>query len=440
MKVLMSAFSCGPGRGSEPGVGWNMALETARLGHEVVVLTQTEYQESIVRELAAGKVPGNLRFDIFTPGWLERLRDAGLKCGLPSLIWPLVSLLWQFCALFHARRHYKQAGFDLVHHVTFAAIRQPTLLTRLGLPTVIGPLGGGDRVPFALRKSFPWGAWTKELVRDIYNVALRADPITRSAFRDATLILLRTEASLVAVPPRCRNKVHINVGTGIAQMAETKVLPRTFGEPFRLLYAGNLLYLKGIHLGLRALAHARAHGANVTLTIAGGGPARRDLEKLARQLDIAAHVIWCGELPRQKLLGIYSDHDAFLFPSLRDAGPTVVMEAWAHGLPVICLALGGLARMVDESCGRIVAVAKRSEGECVAGLAAEIVALAENEGLRLSLAQGAIARYRECLWPKTVAALYAEIESRLQRGAGGVVVGSPRYLSGRTTNTVQEAS
>src|SRR5262249_37759367 len=247
MKVLLSAFSCGPGRGSEPGVGWNMALETARLGHEVVVLTQTEFQENIERELAAGNVPANLRFDVFMPRWLERVRDTGVKFGLPSLTWPLVSLLWQFCALSHARRHYQQAGFDLVHHVTFAAIRQPTLLTRLGLPTVIGPLGGGDRVPMALRKSFPWGAWTKELARDIYNGGLRADPITRSAFRDAKLILLRTEASLVAVPPRYRNKVHINVGIGIAQMPET--MPRRSGDPFRLFYAGNLLYLKGIHLG-----------------------------------------------------------------------------------------------------------------------------------------------------------------------------------------------
>ena len=427
MKVLMIAFSCGPGRGSEPGVGWNMALETARLGHDVLVLTQTEFQEDIERELAAGKVPENLRFDIFTPGWLERVREAGLKCRLPSLVWPLVSLLWQFYALFRARRRYKQAGFDLVHHVTFATIRQPTLLTQLGLPTVIGPLGGGDRVPMTLRKSFPWGPWIKELVRDIYNVGLRADPITRSAFRHAKLILLRTEASLVAVPPRYRNKVHINVGTGIAQMAEAKVLPRRSGEPFRLLYAGNLLYLKGMHLGLRALARARAQGTNATLTIAGGGPARRDLEQLARELDIAAHVTWCGELPRQKLLGMYSDHHAFLFPSLRDAAPTVVMEAWAHGPPVICLALGGPARMVDESCGRIVAVSNRNEGECVAALAAEIVALAENEGLRLSLGHGAIVRYRECLWPKTVAALYAEIESRLQRGAGETVGGWPQY-------------
>ena len=272
MKILMSAFSCGPGLGSEPGVGWSMALETARLGHEVVVLTQTEFQADIERELAAGTLPANLRFDIYSPGWLDRIRDTGLRWGFPSLTWPLVSVVWQFSALFHARRCYKQADFDLIHHVSIASIRHPTLLTRLGAPTVIGPLGGGETAPMQLRKTFPWKDWCVELVRDVYNWALRADPITRLAFRDAKLILLRTEDSLIAVPRRYRNKVHIDVGLGIAEIVDivdSDIVPRTSGESFRLLYAGRLLWWKGVHLAIRAIARARAQSVDATLTIVG---------------------------------------------------------------------------------------------------------------------------------------------------------------------------
>ena len=299
MKILMSAFSCGPRQGSEPGVGWNVALEAARMGHEVTVLTQTEFKAEIERELASGTLPANLRFDIFTPGWLEKLRDMGLRCGLPSLTWQTVSLIWQFCALFHARRHYNRAAFDLVHHVTFAGIRHPTLLTRLGIPTVIGPLGGGDRVPMALRKSFPWREWWTELVRDAYNVSLRIDPITYSAFRRASLIVLRTDASLVAVPRRYRNKVHIKGGLGIAEATNPIVRRRSAGQPLRLLYAGNLFHLKGVHLGIRALAAARARGADVTLTIVGDGPARSGLEELAHDARrfSACHLVQCRVAP-----------------------------------------------------------------------------------------------------------------------------------------------
>ena len=41
MKVLISAYSCEPGRGSERGVGWNVAREVARR-HEVWVLTRPD--------------------------------------------------------------------------------------------------------------------------------------------------------------------------------------------------------------------------------------------------------------------------------------------------------------------------------------------------------------------------------------------------------------
>lgn len=416
MKILMSAFSCGPGRGSEPGVGWNMALETSRLGHEVLVLTQTEFKAEIERELATGTLPANLRFDIFMPVWLERVRDAGLKRGFHSLTWHMVSILWQFCALFRARRRYKDAGFDLIHHVTLSGIRHPTLLGGLGLPTVIGPLGGGERTPMALRKSLSWKDWCTDLLRDAHNWALRVDPMTRSAFRNAKLIVLRTEQSLIAVPPCYRNKVHVSVGQGIAEVVDSKMAPRPPGEPFQLLYAGRLLYWKGIHLALRALAHTRAQGVDAKLTIVGGGSARRGLEELARELGVAAHVTWRGEVSRQELLRIYEGHHALLFPSLHDAGGTVIVEAWAYGLPVICLALGGPGKMVDATCGRSVPVENRTEEQCVVGLSAEIVALAMNEDGRLALGRGAIARYREHSWPKIVAALYVVITDHLQSG------------------------
>jgi len=408
-----------------------MALEAARIGHEVTVFTQTEFKQDIERELAAGTLPANLRFDIFTPGWLEKFRDIGLRCGLPSLTWQTVSLIWQFCALFHARRHYDRAAFDLVHHVTFAGIRHPTLLTQLGIPTVIGPLGGGDRVPMALRKSFPWREWWTELVRDAYNVSLRIDPITYLAFRRASLIVLRTDASLVAVPPRYRSKVHIKGGLGIAEQTNPVVRRRADGRPLRLLYAGNLFHLKGVHLGIRALAAARARGADATLTIVGSGPARSGLEALANVLGVSAHVTWYDAVSRRQLLEMYPDYHAFLFPSLRDAFGTVILEAWGHGLPVICLALGGPGKLVDDGCGRVVPAAKHTEDECVFGLRAAIEALATNEDLRLALSYGAIKRYRESSWSAVVGDLYKTIEERVHNSGTQSRAPEPHYSYGR---------
>jgi glycosyltransferase involved in cell wall biosynthesis len=413
VRILMSAFSCGPGRGSEPGVGWNMALEAARLGHEVTVLTQTEFKTQIEAEIAAGRVPPNLKFDIFMPHWLECVRDAGLARGLSSTMWQPVSLVWQFCALPHVRRTYSPTDFDLVHHVSMAQIRHPTRLGRFGPLLVLGPLGGGDRAPMRLRRSFPWKPWLQELVRDIYNVALRLDPITRAAFHDARLILLRTRAAQVAVPRRDRDKVLVRPGLAIAETVPTETPRRVPGEPLRLIYAGHLWHLKGVHLAIRALARARGRGVDATLSIAGDGPARGELVDMAARLGVLPHTNWHGHIGRPQLFELYARHHAFVFCSVRDAAPTVIVEAWAHGLPVICLALGGPAEMVDARCGRLVPAQGRNEEQCVMDLAAAIAEIASDEELRLSLGRGAKARYRDSSWAAVVALLYSDIAARL---------------------------
>jgi glycosyltransferase involved in cell wall biosynthesis len=413
----MSAFSCGPGQGSEPGVGWNMAVEVTRLGHEVVVLTQTEFAAEIEQQRASGALPAGLRFDIYMPAWLARFRNFGFRCEQPALTWHLTSVLWQFCALLHVRRRYHDAGFDLIHHVTFASIRHPSLLSFLNVPTVLGPLGGGDIIPVALRKSFPWKYWLVELFRDFHNWSLRADPMTRAAFHRARIIFLRTDAAIAAVPPRDRNKVCVSIGLGAADLATAEVAPRRSGEPLRLLYAGGLIYLKGIHLGLRALAHARARGADAILTIVGDGPARADLERLTVQLGLTPHVTFRGHMTRDQLLRMYREHHVMLFPSLRDAGGMVVLEAWGQALPVICFALGGPGKMVDETCGRVVAVTNRSEAECATAVGEEIVGLAANDQIRLSLGRAALVRYQHFCWRQIASNLYSEIETRLQRRA-----------------------
>ena len=45
--ILISAYACEPNKGSEPGVGWNWAIELIRLGHNVKIITRSNNQNSI---------------------------------------------------------------------------------------------------------------------------------------------------------------------------------------------------------------------------------------------------------------------------------------------------------------------------------------------------------------------------------------------------------
>jgi hypothetical protein len=193
----MSVLACSPHRGSEEGVGCHWALETARLGHRIIALTQTELRSEIEAELASGRLPPSLRFEFFMPPWLDRLQRQGAALGFEQLTWHLIHLLWQVLAYRHVRKHLAEWRVDLVHHVTFGGIRHPTLMGRLPIAMVLGPLGGGERAPFALRRGFGWRDWLIDAVRDLHTWLIRFDPITRwEAIADALEELARTDGLL----------------------------------------------------------------------------------------------------------------------------------------------------------------------------------------------------------------------------------------------------
>jgi glycosyltransferase involved in cell wall biosynthesis len=108
-----------------------------------------------------------------------------------------------------------------------------------------------------------------------------------------------------------------------------------------------------------------------------------------------------------------------LFPSLHDSGGHVVLEAMAHGLPVVCFDLGGPGSMVDVSCGRVIVTAGRSRAAVVRGLTDALQELADDPQLRRQLGERAREHVRRYDWRRQVARVYAEIEATvIERVAG----------------------
>ncbi|NIP32548.1 glycosyltransferase family 4 protein, partial [Candidatus Saccharibacteria bacterium] len=57
-------------------------------------------------------------------------------------------------------------------------------------------------------------------------------------------------------------------------------------HPFKLIFAGRLLFWKGMHLGLRAFARLLEKWPNSQLTIVGSGPDKKRLHSLAEHLKV----------------------------------------------------------------------------------------------------------------------------------------------------------
>jgi len=304
-----------------------------------------------------------------------------------------------------SRRLAQAVSFDAVHHLTWAGIRAPTFLGSLGVPLIIGPIGGGETSPPSLRRDLRLKARLTELIRDISNATITLNPTVRGGLRKAAVIFVKTPETRALLPRRWQDKTE--------QFAELTIRREQIGAPRgdraaqpRLLFVGRLLYWKGAHLALQAFAQLRSHMPSARMTIIGRGPEEARLKAQAAALGIAEDVAFIGWLPREQISEIYDTHDLMVFPSLHDSGGTVVLEALGRGLPVMCLDLGGPRQIVTAASGVTIETGGRNAAEVARAMAAEMARLFAAPALLRSLSAGAVARAMEFLVSTQVGKFY----------------------------------
>jgi glycosyltransferase involved in cell wall biosynthesis len=399
LKVLLSAFACEPNKGSEFAVGWNWALSLAHAGHDVVVLTRSESRPAIERALASSI--DRPRFAYFDVPKAIRWQSRG----------PLHAhaILWQWLAVDFAQTLHRRENFDRVHHVTYAGLRAPSFMGKLGIPFVFGPVGGGERAPWRLRQGYSPVASVLEMARDAANLMISVSPVMKETFARADRIYVTSSETLELIPARYRQKARVELAIGIdeGEHAAASQVPREHatGNGVRVLYAGRFVDYKGMHLGLPAFARLAKADPSARLTMVGDGPARRRWHRLAQSLGIERQIEWVPWQTADAMDSIYARHHVLLFPSLHDSGGLVALEAMRHGLPVVCLKLGGPAALVNDSCGRVIDPGGKGTAEVVAELG-EALALLSQDMLRCRLAEGAGRRSRDFSWSQKVARLY----------------------------------
>lgn len=348
MKVLLSAYACEPGKGSEPGVGWRWAIEIARRGHQVTVLTRANNRGNIEAGMLADPAyPADIEFAYYDlPPWVLRLKH---RTGAVLLYYAL----WQWGVYRLARRLHADKRFDLVHHITFVTIRNFSLLGRLGVPFVLGPLAGGETSPFWLRWYTGWRGALADTVRDIANMASRFDPTLRSSLSMADTVAVTTPQTLRLIPKKYHQKTRCVLQIGIDELSvQSESSPGT--NLTHVLYIGRFIYWKGMRIGLDAFAQALKQNPHLRLTMVGKGVEEKRWRRHAQHLGVAERIDWVPWLSQVELMDIYTRHSLLLFPSLHDSGGQVVLEALSHGLPVVCLKLGGPSEIVNDRCGRAI--------------------------------------------------------------------------------------
>ena len=249
MKILLSAFACEPDRGSEYAVGWNWALSLVRAGHDVVVLTCSEARPAITRTLEKLQLNRRLRCEYFDVPKPFRWKARGPL--------HLHSALWQWMAVDFAKELHKREKFDRVHHVTYAGLRIPSFMGRLGIPFVFGPVGGGERAPWRLRWGYSLYGLIHDAARDAANALIPFMPFLTETLERAERIYVTSSDTLRLLPRQGGERFQAGAGRP----------PRSLKKQFQqagvpgwarqgpLLYAGDaLVFVPGLGLDARAVA------------------------------------------------------------------------------------------------------------------------------------------------------------------------------------------
>ena len=110
MKILISAYSCETGRGSEGEIGWRIVCELARF-HDVRVITRANLRSVHEASFASQPKPAGLRFEYFDLPWVFRFYKKGKRFFL------VYYYLWQIGSGLRARQLLKAEPASVVHHL-----------------------------------------------------------------------------------------------------------------------------------------------------------------------------------------------------------------------------------------------------------------------------------------------------------------------------------
>jgi glycosyltransferase involved in cell wall biosynthesis len=363
LRILLSAYTISPTRGSEPGFAWRLAEGLARAGHQVTVLTTSRYADE--QELDP-RLGGRLRILAVDPTKRRYWR------GQAGVYFEYIA--WQRESLTAAQHLIAESDrpFDVVHHFTWGSLFWGSPLWRLEIPFVFGPIGGGSTSPKPLRGLYAPKDRMRELLRAGLTRAMTANRRARRTISHAAVTLAANSDTARVIASLGGSGRLLLPDTTPGDWLAAPVIDRSTPGT-RVVWVGRAMARKGLPLAIWTIAALPDH---FRLRIVGDGPCLPAARSLAAKEGVGDRVEFTGMLPWTKLLETYDGADFILFTSIRDAMGIQLLEAGSRGLPIIGIRHQGVGDFVPEAAGQLVALAQpRAIAE---QMAAAIVRLAED--------------------------------------------------------------
>ncbi|RZK25893.1 MAG: glycosyltransferase [Flavobacterium sp.] len=398
MIVLLTAYSCCPNKGSEPGYGWNWALELSKKAEYVYCYTRSINRAEILNELKKLEIK-NLEFVFIDPSNFYERRYKSNKVGLY-----MHYIMWQWKAFRTAQKLKTAHKYSIIHHVSFASLQLGSFMYKLNLPVIFGPVGGGQFSPKNF-KSYFGKYWKIEIARKITSkLLILLNPGTKGIIRNAEVVLVSNYDT---------KKLAEKLGAKNASLLMDPSLPTSFYpdkltfnasyDTLKILWVGRLMPRKGLKLVLDALSLIKT-SVDFKLTIVGDGEMGEYVNIWLDELKLKEKVEWVGQIPFEHVKEKYLNSDVFILTSLRDTCPAQLLEAMAYGLPVITLDLHGSSLAVPDGTG--LKIRPTTPSETKTEIAKSVQYLADNRELLSKMGKNAYQYASQQTWEQKVAYVY----------------------------------
>jgi len=352
--VLIIAEAANPDWVSVPLVGWSLA-NALRSVDNVHIVTHIRNSKAIQKQ---GLKPGE-DFTAIDSEAIDRpmWRLTNLLRGGQGKGWTTGTAIKAFSYYYFEYLLWKKFGndiqhgkYDIVHRVTPLSPTIPSLIAkkchRANVPFVVGPLNGGVPWPkefdSARRKEREWLSY----IRNAYKLM----PGYRGMLKYASALIIGSKDTLKKVPEKFHEKC--------VYIPENAIEPERFSEksksyiegPLRACFVGRLVPYKCPDILLEAALPLIKEG-RLEIDIIGDGPLMSALANVVANENIDSAVTLTGWIEHAEVQKIMCKSQVFAFPSIREFGGGVVLEAMALGLVPVIVDYAGPGELVIDGTG-----------------------------------------------------------------------------------------
>lgn len=344
LSILINAYACSPGMGSEPGMAWNWCVNLAK--HcELHIITEGEFREQIEAALKTLPQGKNMHF------YYNPVSDEIRKMCWNQGDWRFYKYYkeWQGKTYEMARDICRHTHIDILHQLNMIGFREPGYLWKISdVPFVWGPVDAKEKFPVA----YLAGAGLKiqlfmKLKNFLTGIQLRYSQRVHQAVERASVVVSASSNSQQAFKKFFHIDSPLLNETG-CYVQEHPIIDKTQKDTLDVLWVGKMDFRKQLGLAIQSIA--KTANPRIKLHIVGGGDSV-PYQTLAKELNIDKQCKWHGTITHNEVLRIMQKSDVFLFTSVAEGTPHVVLEAIGNNLPVLCFNTCGQGDSVNEKVG-----------------------------------------------------------------------------------------